>query len=323
MGTQTRVNINRIMPRLAVVLLVAAALYLPVAMIAPKAEAAGTNSPAQRMAAYRSSELRTKDLRKPIRQTFTSKIATSSKYLPLTQRPLATSAIRRQVASTVVRAATPLGPWVPGSALPSRRNTGSVITAEQAAQSAANGTTDELPPLGRVWDPNRETYDQWWNRVIAGTSADPRNQSNSGGGTGGSTSGGSTGGGSTGGTPGSSGSNSSSNTGGNQNVAPGGMIRGRIFLPDGVTPGVGFTVFTGPWYLNPPFTFPLPRATSDSQGFFEINTPVSGLWFVAVFKETPINLLRNTYLDWEYIVVPNQGMANVTLVSRLGGGFRR
>jgi hypothetical protein len=212
----------------------------------------------------------------------------------------------RPVPAGPVREASAAGPWSPSSALPSSRDVDSLLPADDTYTTHGTGTRPP-PPLGRTWDPNRETYNEWYARVIQGTNADPATYPTSGG-------------------P-NSGNSSTDNGGTNQygewaysdNV----HVVGRVFLPDGTTPGVGFVVYIVPAFVNPPFAFPMTVTYTDSQGYFYADLWASGVWGVAVTRDTPQSESRTVYTAWTFDRMYSGDEPNTLILqSRLGGSWR-
>lgn len=220
--------------------------------------------------------------------------------------PVASAAAspRRAVRSAPIRAASAAGPWTPSSALPSSRDVDNLLPENDTYTTHGTGTVAP-PPLGRTWDPNRETYSQWYSRVIAGTAADPSTYPTSGG-------------------P-NSGNSSTSTSGTNQYgewaYSDDVHLVGRVYLPDGQTPGAGFTVYIVPMFLNPPFPFPIIRTYSDSSGYFYADLWAQGVWSIAVTKDTPLSESRTVYTAWTPDRL-DEGDNTVILQSRLGGSRR-
>ncbi len=211
---------------------------------------------------------------------------------------------RRAAPSAPIRKASAAGPWSPSSALPSSRDVDSLLPEVDTYTTHGTGTRPP-PPLGRTWDPNRETYNEWYTRVIAGTAADPATYPTSGG-------------------P-NSGNSSTSTSGANQYGewahSDDVHLVGRVYLPDGQTPGVGFSVYIVPMFLNPPFPFPMIRTYSDSNGYFYADLWAEGVWSVGVSKDTPTTESRTVYTTFTYDRM-YEGDNTIILQSRLGGGHR-
>jgi len=190
----------------------------------------------------------------------------------------------RPVPAGPVREASAAGPWSPSSALPSTRDVDSILPPDDTYTTHGTGTRPP-PPLGRTWDPSRETYNEWYARVIQGPSADPATYPTTGG-------------------P-NSGNSSTTPTGGSNQWGEWAYdddvsVIGRVFLPNGTTPGVGFTVYIVPMFLNPPFPMPAIRTYTDSQGYFYADLWASGVWSVAVVKNTPETESRLAYFTFTY-----------------------
>lgn len=212
----------------------------------------------------------------------------------------------RPVPAGPVREASAAGPWSPTSALPSTRDVDSILPPDDTYTTHGTGTRPP-PPLGRTWDPSRETYSEWYARVIQGTSADPATYPTTGG-------------------P-NSGNSSTDNGGSNQwgewayddDVS----VIGRVFLPNGSTPGVGFAVYIVPVFLNPPFPIPAIHTYTDSQGYFYADLWASGVWHISVVRNTPETEARLAYFDFTYDRMYAGDEPNTfIMVTRLAGSWR-
>ena len=230
-----------------------------------------------------------------------------------TPTPTPTSAAaspHRPLRATAVREASAAGPWTPSSPLPSSRDVDSILPPDDTYTTHGTGTIPP-PPLGRTWDPSRETYNEWYARVIAGTAADPSTYPNSGSNSGGP----------------NSGNSSTTPTGGTNQWGEWAYtndvsVVGRVFLPDGTTPGVGFAVYIVPMFLNPPFPMPAIHTYTDADGYFYADLWASGVWSVAVVKNTPVTENRLAYFAVTYDRMNAADANTLILQTRLAGSWR-
>lgn len=216
---------------------------------------------------------------------------------------------RRPLPAGPIREASAAGPWSPSSPLPSTRDVDSILPPDDNFTTHGTGTRPP-PPLGRTWDPSRETYNEWYARVIQGTSADPATYPNAGPTTGPTTGNSST-------------STSGSNQWGEWAYDNDVSVIGRVFLPDGTTPGVGFSVYIVPVFLNPPFPMPSIRTYTDADGYFYADLWASGVWHISVVRNTPETEARLVYFTFTYDRMYAGDEPNTfIMVTRLAGSWR-
>jgi len=213
----------------------------------------------------------------------------------------------RPVDAAPIREASAAGPWSPTSALPSSRDLDSILPPDDTYTTHGTGTRPP-PPLGRTWDPSRETYSEWYARVIQGTDADPGTYPTSGGPTTGNSSTTPTGG---------------TNQWGDWSYDDDVHVVGRVLLPNGTSPGVGFAVYIVPVFLNPPFPIPAIHTYTDADGYFYADLWAQGVWCVTVTRNAPENEPRLAYFDFTYDRMYAGDEPNtLIMVTRLAGSWR-
>jgi hypothetical protein len=109
---------------------------------------------------------------------------------------------------------------------------------------------------------------------------------------------------------------------GNWEPAENARLVGRVFMPDGLTPGANFAVYVAPAFMNPPFPFPVLRVWTDGNGNFEMPLWGEGMWFVNAVKDTPMSEPRSVWVAGGYVNSSNNAVSTIFLQARLGGSRR-